>query len=44
VAGRLQNTVIATFPDVSQFYKYSPEDYLKQPLYSRDFPPCKHCQ
>ncbi len=44
VGGRLQNTVIATIPDVSQFWKYKPEDYLKRPLYTRDYPPCKHCQ
>ncbi|HEV8615757.1 MAG TPA: ABC transporter substrate-binding protein [Methylomirabilota bacterium] len=44
VNGRLQNTVIATYPAVSQFWKYNPEEYLKQPLYSRDYPPCKHCQ
>jgi branched-chain amino acid transport system substrate-binding protein len=43
VAGRLQNTVIATYPAVSQFWKYKPEEYLKQPLYGRDFPPCKFC-
>ena len=35
VNGELQNTVIETFPKVSQFWKYSPADYLKQPLYSR---------
>jgi branched-chain amino acid transport system substrate-binding protein len=43
VNGRLQNTVIATIPAVSQFWKFKPEDYLKQPLYSRDYPPCKAC-
>ena len=43
VGGRLQNTVIATYPAVGQFWKYTPEEYLKQPLYSRDYPPCKHC-
>lgn len=43
VGGKLQNTVIHTFPAVSQFWKYSPEEYLKTPLYSRDYPPCKHC-
>jgi len=41
--GELWNTVIQTFPAVSQFWKYSPEEFLKQPVYSRDFPPCKHC-
>jgi branched-chain amino acid transport system substrate-binding protein len=44
VGGRLQNTVIATVPNVSQFWTYKPEDYLKRPLYTRDYPPCKHCQ
>ena len=43
VGGKLQNTVIHTFPKVSQFWKYAPEEYLKTPLYSRDYPPCKHC-
>ncbi len=32
VGGKLQNTVIATIPAVSQFWKYTPDDYLKQPL------------
>jgi branched-chain amino acid transport system substrate-binding protein len=36
VGGELQNTVIYTFPEVSQFWKYKPEEYLKRPLYSRD--------
>jgi branched-chain amino acid transport system substrate-binding protein len=44
VNGRLQNTVIATYPAVTQFWKYTPEEYLKQPLYGRDYPPCRHCQ
>ena len=39
VNGELQNTVIATFPRVSQFWKYNPADYLRQPLYSRRFVP-----
>jgi branched-chain amino acid transport system substrate-binding protein len=43
VEGKLQNTVIFTYPQVSQFWKYNPEEFLKQPVYSRDFPPCKHC-
>ncbi len=43
VGGRLQNTVIYTFPNVSQFWTYKPEDFLKQPVYSRDYPPCTHC-
>ena len=43
VGGRLQNTVIHTFPNVSQFWTYKPDEYLKAPAYSRDYPPCKHC-
>jgi branched-chain amino acid transport system substrate-binding protein len=43
VGGKLQNTVIATIPAVSQFWRYKAEDYNKQPLYTRDYPPCKHC-
>jgi len=35
VNGQLQNTVIDTFPNVSQFWKYAPADYLREPLYAR---------
>jgi branched-chain amino acid transport system substrate-binding protein len=41
VGGELQNTVIYTYPNVSQFWKYNPEEYLKLPLYTRDYPPLK---
>jgi branched-chain amino acid transport system substrate-binding protein len=41
--GELQNTVIMTVPAVSQFWKYAPDEFLKQPLYTRDVPPCKAC-
>jgi branched-chain amino acid transport system substrate-binding protein len=41
--GELQNTVIQTYPAVSQFHKYRPEEFLKQPVYDRNFPPCKFC-
>jgi branched-chain amino acid transport system substrate-binding protein len=44
VNGKLQNTVIATYPAVGQFWKYKPDEYMKRPLYSRDYPPCKYCQ
>ena len=43
IGGKLQNTVVYTYPHVSQFWKYNPEEFLKQPVYSRDFPPCRHC-
>jgi branched-chain amino acid transport system substrate-binding protein len=40
----LWNTVIKTYPHVSQFWTYGKEKYLKQPVYSRSFPPCKYCK
>ncbi|RPJ04484.1 MAG: ABC transporter substrate-binding protein [Deltaproteobacteria bacterium] len=41
VGGELQNAVIHTYPNVSQFWKSKPEEFLKQPVYSRDYPPLK---
>jgi len=43
VNGKLQITVIYTYPAVSQFWKYSPEEFLKQPVYAREFPPRRYC-
>lgn len=40
----LWNIVIKTYPAVSQFYKWSPEEFLKQPVYSKSFPSCKYCE
>ena len=40
----LENKVIEAIPNVSQFWKINPCDYLKRPVYSRDFPPCKNCK
>jgi branched-chain amino acid transport system substrate-binding protein len=40
----LWNTVIKTYPNVSQFWTYPKAEFLKQPVYSRDFPPCKYCE
>jgi branched-chain amino acid transport system substrate-binding protein len=37
VNGALQNTVIETFPAVSQFWTYDPAAYLREPLYSRRY-------
>jgi branched-chain amino acid transport system substrate-binding protein len=42
--GRLVNTVIQTYPNVSQFWTYKPEEFLKNPVYSRDFPPAKNLE
>lgn len=43
VNGQLQNTVIAKFENVGQFWHWTPEQFLKQPVYSRSYPPCKYC-
>ena len=40
----LWNTVIKTYPAVSQFWTYGKAAFLKQPVYSREFPPCKYCE
>ena len=40
----LWNTVIKTYPNVSQFWTYGKEKFLAQPVYSRDFPTCKFCE
>src|SRR3954466_11533003 len=39
--GRLVNTNIYTYPNVSQFWTYDSKEFLKQPVYSRDWPPMK---
>jgi branched-chain amino acid transport system substrate-binding protein len=35
--GKFWNVPVETFPQVSQFGKYDPATYMKQPSYSRDF-------
>ncbi|MFI5400421.1 MAG: ABC transporter substrate-binding protein [SAR324 cluster bacterium] len=40
----LWNTVIKTVPSVSQFWTYGKDKFLQQPVYSRDFPPCRYCE
>ena len=42
--GKLVNAVVHTYPSMSQFWKYKPEEFLKQPVYSRDFPPSKNLE
>jgi branched-chain amino acid transport system substrate-binding protein len=39
--GRLVNTTIKTYDDVSQFWTYDEKWFLAQPVYSRDYPPLK---
>jgi branched-chain amino acid transport system substrate-binding protein len=40
----LWNTVIKTYEQVGQYWTYNTAEFLKQPVYSRDFPPCQHCE
>ena len=40
----LWNTVIKTYPAVSQYWTYGKAKFLQQPVYSRDYPPCKNCE
>jgi branched-chain amino acid transport system substrate-binding protein len=42
--GRLVNSVIQTYPDVSQFWKFDPKEFLKSPVYSRAFPEAKNLE
>jgi branched-chain amino acid transport system substrate-binding protein len=41
VDGKLTNTIIKTYPQVSQFWTYDPKKFVQQPVFSRDFPPSK---
>jgi branched-chain amino acid transport system substrate-binding protein len=42
--GRLVNSVIKTYPDVSQFWTYDKAAFLKNPVYSRDYPPARNLE
>jgi branched-chain amino acid transport system substrate-binding protein len=42
--GRLVNSVFKTYPDVSQFWTYNKAEFLKNPVYSRDYPPAKNLE
>jgi branched-chain amino acid transport system substrate-binding protein len=38
------NAVVKTYPDVSQFWTYKQDEFLKNPVYSRDYPPAKNLE
>ena len=44
VNGKLVNTIIKTYPQVSQFWTYDPKAFVQQPVFSRDFPPSKYLE
>jgi branched-chain amino acid transport system substrate-binding protein len=44
VNGKLVNTIIKTYPQVSQFWTYDPAQFVRQPTFSRDYPPSKNLE
>ncbi|MBI4274550.1 MAG: ABC transporter substrate-binding protein [Rhizobiales bacterium] len=42
--GKLVNTVIKTYPKVSQFWTYDEKAFLANPVYARDYPPAKNLE
>jgi branched-chain amino acid transport system substrate-binding protein len=42
--GNLVNTVIKTYPNVSQFWTYEEKAFLAAPVYGRDSPPAKNLE
>src|SRR5262252_434091 len=42
--GKLTNTIIKTYPNVSQFWTYDEKAFLANPVYSRDNPPAKNLE
>jgi branched-chain amino acid transport system substrate-binding protein len=42
--GKLTNTILKTYPQVSQFWTYDPKAFVAQPVFSRDFPPSKYLE
>ena len=42
--GKLVNTVIKTYPAVTQFWTYEKKDFLASPVYSRDYPLAKNLE
>lgn len=42
--GKLINTIVKTYPQVSQFWTYDPAKFIEQPVFSRDFPPGKYLE
>ena len=34
--GRYVNAVVKTYPDVSQFWTYNPDEFLKHPVHNRE--------
>ena len=43
-ARMIVNTIVETIPDVSQFWKYDPKQFMASPSYSRDYPTAKNLE
>ena len=41
---KLGDTILETYPDVSQFWTYDPKWFLEQLVYSRDYPAAKNLE
>ncbi len=39
--GKLVTNVLQTYPLVSQLWHWKPDEFLKMPAHSRDYPPAK---
>ena len=44
VNGKLVNTIVAKYPQVSQFWTYDSAQFVRQPTFSRDYPPSKNLE
>ena len=42
--GRLVNSVVRSYPDVTQSWTYDKTAFLQNPVYSRDYPPAKNLE
>jgi len=44
VNGKLENTILKTYPQVSQFWTCDAAEFVKQPPFARDYPPSKYLE
>jgi branched-chain amino acid transport system substrate-binding protein len=42
--GKLVNTILKTYPQVSQFWTYDAAEFMTRPPFSRDYPPSKYLE
>ena len=44
VGNKYINAVVKTYPNVSQFWTYNKDEFLKNPVYTRDYPPAQNLE